>query len=223
MTTRADPPAANVSGGRPRNGPSPPPPPISDINTVFPAYLDGARSGRAADLGRLFEAARPYLLRVAEEELDAALRPKAGAEDLVQDTFLEAQRAFGTFRGRTAEEFVGWVRGILRHNLADFWRGYLLTGKRRAGREVPLEKSAAAAQVPDPGTPPPDKAEAAEERKRVEQALAGLPEDYRHVLQLRYGRRLKHAQIAEALGCSVNAAQKLWARAIEQLRREVGR
>jgi RNA polymerase sigma-70 factor, ECF subfamily len=60
-------------------------------------YLPAARAGSREALGQALEICRGYLLRVANQGLDAELRAKGGASDLVQETFLEAQRDFGRF------------------------------------------------------------------------------------------------------------------------------
>ena len=45
------------------------------------------------------EACRLYLLSIADRRLDEDLRAKGGTSDLVQETFLEAQRDFGAVSG----------------------------------------------------------------------------------------------------------------------------
>ena len=69
--------------------------------TYLPAIAEG--------LGVTF---RHYLLRIAEQELDPDLRAKGGASDLVQLTFLEAQRDFARFHGDTAAELRAWLRRL---------------------------------------------------------------------------------------------------------------
>jgi hypothetical protein len=49
----------------------------------------------------------PYLGGIAARELGPDLRAKGGASDLVQQTFLEAQRDFAAFRGGSAEHDAG--------------------------------------------------------------------------------------------------------------------
>ena len=56
--------------------------------------LAEARAGSQEALGKLLESFRAYLLLIAQCELDAELRAKGGASDLVQQTFLEGQRDF---------------------------------------------------------------------------------------------------------------------------------
>src|SRR5262245_9801346 len=93
------------------------------------------RAHARADTGdarrRLLEALRGYLLMVAGEELDPALRAKGGASDLVQETFLEAHRDFNQFRGADEAELLAWLRRLLLNNVANFGRRYRGTEKRQ--------------------------------------------------------------------------------------------
>src|SRR5437870_3788558 len=91
------------------------------------------------DAGRMLEGCRQYLLMLANEVIGPELQAKLGASDLVQDTFLEAQRHIDTFRGRTTAELRAWLRAILECRLANVRRAYLATEKRAAAREVTLE------------------------------------------------------------------------------------
>jgi RNA polymerase sigma-70 factor (ECF subfamily) len=188
-------------------------------------WLSAARGGSVDALGQVLEVHRAYLLRIANEELADDLRAKGGASDLVQETFLEAHRDFGGFRGATESDFQAWLRGLLLHRVANFARHYRGTQKRGVGREVPLE---GVAQAGSPGgtlpagvLSPSGQAEAAEEAKALEAALARLPEDYRQVITLRYHQERSFEEIGQALGRSAEAVRKLWWRAIERLQREM--
>src|SRR5436190_23322173 len=99
-------------------------------------WLPAARAGSTEALGQLLEACRGYLLLIAQQELDPNLRAKGGASDLVQETFLKAQRHFGRFQGDSEVELLAWLRRLLLNNLANFARQYRDTNKRRLGREV---------------------------------------------------------------------------------------
>src|SRR5947209_3557782 len=77
-------------------------------------WLAAARTGSADALGRLLEACRGYLLLIGQRELDPALRAKGGASDLVQQTFLEAQRDFARFRGATEADLLAWAPNAAR-------------------------------------------------------------------------------------------------------------
>src|SRR5689334_93110 len=102
-------------------------------------WLAEARAGCNDALGQALEAFRTYLLLIAEEEIAPDLRGKGGASDIVQETFLEAQRDFVRFQGATPEEWRAWLRRLLLNNVADFGRRYRATTKRNAGVEVSLD------------------------------------------------------------------------------------
>ena len=70
---------------------------IASIEREIGQLIAAARGGSASALGQLLEGCRKYLLLVANESLDSDLRPKGGASDLVQETFVQAQRIFERF------------------------------------------------------------------------------------------------------------------------------
>jgi RNA polymerase sigma-70 factor (ECF subfamily) len=161
---------------------------------------------------------------VAERELDAQLRAKGGASDLVQDTFLEAQRDFARFQGTTEEELLAWLRQILRYNLSNFARHYRGTDKRDADREVALSPGDSS----DPGPPlaadtptPSRQVMLDEQNQQLLQAIGRLPPDYARVLTLRYLEERSFEEIAVLMQRSDNAVRKLWSRAVALLETEL--
>ena len=78
--------------------------PLESIGKWLPAAQAGSREA----LGQVLEACRAYLLLIAREELDPALQAKGGASDLVQQTFLEAQRDFARFQG-DSRSLLAWA------------------------------------------------------------------------------------------------------------------
>ena len=96
------------------------------MSTVDPSdpeqFLALARAGHAEALGRLLEEYRSYLMLLARMQIGRRLQCKADAADLVQETFLEAHRNFGHFRGATEAEFTRWLRAILVGQLAHLLR-----------------------------------------------------------------------------------------------------
>jgi RNA polymerase sigma-70 factor (ECF subfamily) len=188
-------------------------------------FLPAARSGSRDALGQVLEACRDYLLLVANKELDPQLQAKGGASDLVQQTFLEAQRDFGRFQGDSEEELLAWLRRLLLHNLADFTRRYRGTGKRQAERERPL-LSDSTTNTPEGGLAdstltPSGQVMAQEQDEALERAMQRLPEDYRRVLTWRYQEERSFEEIGKLLERTPNAARKLWLRAVERLRQEL--
>jgi RNA polymerase sigma-70 factor (ECF subfamily) len=188
-------------------------------------WLPEARAGSSEALGRLLEACRRYLLLVAERELDPALRPKGGASDLVQETFLDARRAFDRFQGESEAEVRAWLRRLLMNNLVSFTRLYRQTAKRQAGREVaPSFGDSSVLGLDDIAgeTPTPSGRFMAEEQAElIRRALDRLPDDYRRLLVLRYRDGRTFEEIGREMGRTGNAIRKTWMRAIERLRQEV--
>lgn len=189
--------------------------------TAFSALLREARDGSGAALGTLLESCRPYLLLVANSELDPRLRPKGGASDLVQDAFVRAKHAFGQFEGNTEPELLRWLRAILLHRISNFSRSFRNTDKRRIDQEVSLEGTQARTpgswQLPAPSPSPSDQLKRAEDAQLVQDALASLPEPDLTIVRLRYEEDRSFEEIAEATKLTVAAVQKRWYRAIERL------
>jgi len=72
-------------------------------------------------------------------------------------------------------------------------------------------------------TPSPSSHAAAHEKTwALEAALARLPEEYRQVILLRHDEGRPFEEIGRVMNRTANAARKLWARALERLRQELG-
>ena len=149
--------------------------------------IDRAHGGSRFALGQLLEHYRRYLLMVANESLDSDLRPKGGASDLVQDTFVEAQRDFQHFQGGSEGELAAWLRRILTRNLADQIKHHQSL-RRDFHRDQPLQTlverthEALAATLSTPSA----HAREREQAVLLADALALLPADYREVITLRH-------------------------------------
>jgi RNA polymerase sigma-70 factor, ECF subfamily len=189
--------------------------------------LCAARAGSRDALGAVLEACRGYLLRIANEQLGSDLHAKGGGSDLVQQTFLEAQRDFADFQGDSEAELLAWLRILLLHNLANFRRHYRGTDKRQVGREVALKSGdssaesgvAVAADTPTPS----QEAIANEEAEAMRLALQRLPAAYRQAIVLRHQEQQSFEEIGRQLNRTPGAARMLWLRAVERLQKELGR
>jgi RNA polymerase sigma-70 factor, ECF subfamily len=190
--------------------------------------LRRARTGDNAALGGLLERFRAYLVLLARLQIDRRFRGKADPADLVQETFLEAHRAFPRFRGQTEAELAGWLRAILAANLADLARRFL----RARRRDVRLERaladeldrsSVALGQgLAAPNSTPSQQAASREQGVLLAEALERLPADYKEVLVLHYLEGLGHPDVARRMGRSIDSVKNLWARALGRLRRSLG-
>jgi RNA polymerase sigma-70 factor (ECF subfamily) len=193
----------------------------------FAEWLEAAREGSAEDLGKALEACRDYLLLVARRDLGTDLNAKAGASDLVQETFLGAQRNFGQFAGESPDELRAWLGVILKNNLANFRRRYREVGKRQVAREVslPIDQGGGGdplQSVAADATSPSGFVMRIEREQAMLSALNRLPERYRHVVLWHHHERLTFEEIGRRLQCSSEAARKLWPRALIRLREELG-
>lgn len=192
--------------------------------TVPLALLQEARSGSIEALGELLEDCRDYLLRIAYRELPPSLQSKVDPADVVQETFIEATRDFANFRGKTKPQLLGWLRGILRHNLADLTRHFRM-GCRSLAQEVRLLDQLAnflvAGSIHGQARTICEQLIAQERCRALESAVQRLPSAYRRVLQLRYVERHAFSKIGNELQRSPEAVRKLVCRALELLRQEM--
>jgi len=200
--------------------PEPTPP---ESNEPVEKWLTAARNGSADALGRLLDVCRQYLLQVANGELESRIQAKVGASDLVQETYLEAQRIFERFHGSSPGELRAWLRAILLNKLATCARQYLDTAKRQVGREIGLD--AGDSRPIDPAGPAATASSIMIGDERVEllmTALGRLPDDYRKVILWRQVENLPFEEMAARLDRSVDAVRKLWWRALQALQGELG-
>ena len=188
--------------------------------------IRAARAGCGTALGELLESCRYYLLAVGNEELDPGLAAKVGVSDLVQDTFLDAQRDFHGFQGLTRTELLAWLRRILLNNLLNQARRYHQTVKRQLSREVSLQagttsSSMGANRVAASTSSPSRILMDREEAVQLEKALQRLSRDQREVIFLRNQLGLSFVEIGAETQRSADAARHLWARGIERLQQEL--
>jgi RNA polymerase sigma-70 factor (ECF subfamily) len=159
---------------------------------------------------------------LAERNMGAALCRRLDASDIVQQTMLEAQRAFADFRGATEPEFAAWLTQILTRNVRDSVRDHLRTAKRAVGRERSLEDETVAWQ---PATPdqssPSQRAMRGEQAVQLAAALEHLPDDQRTAVRLRHLEGWSLAQIAQHLNRTPSAAAGLIKRGMQTLREKL--
>ncbi len=186
-------------------------------------WIADARGGCVESLGRLAERCRQYLLLVANRELDADVRGKVGASDVVQETLLKAQEIFDRFDGKSETQLLLWLRRILLHQLAHASRSFHQFAKRDVHREQELDDGDGRndwASLVDPAPTPRRNAIANERVLAVERTIQRLPEHYQQVIRLRSFDLRSFVEIGQILETSPDAARKLWCRAVEMLRQK---
>lgn len=186
------------------------------------ACLHEARRGSPDALGQALEFCRDYLLSIALQELSPQIQARGGASDLVQETFIAAQKGFHQFQGTTVPEWYAWLRQILLRQILYFARTHRDTAKREIGREeMPVDDLVKFGNVPVEWDTPSEDLKSLEQTQQIEQAMTRLPEECRNVLQWRYQDGLSFAEIAMRLQRSENASRQLLLRAIKQMRQEL--
>lgn len=133
---------------------------------------------------------------------------RAVADDLVQDTFLEAIKSAGTFRGDS--QVTTWLCAIARRRVARHFEAE----RRTFGLD---DESALDVDVAR-GAPEVD---GVDQRDEVVRALGRLPVLHRQVLVRKYLDDCPVAEIAAELGRSTVQVQSLLQRARVALRREL--
>jgi RNA polymerase sigma-70 factor (ECF subfamily) len=128
------------------------------------------------------------------------------AEDVTERTFVAALAAIDGFRD-TGATFRSWLFRIAHNQLANALRS------RRRQRATSLDA------VPEPLThaDPAGLLGLAEEARGLRRALAGLPDDRRQVVVLRFVDGLSAREIGAVLGRSEGAVRVLQHRALRQL------
>lgn len=169
------------------------------------ALLQAAAGGDRGAVRRLLDEAGPVVYgyvyaRVGGDADDA--------EDLLQETFLEAMRSAHTFRGDAA--LSTWLCTIARRRLARYYEAERRKAVARAGLRLVSGDTAE-----------PSHAESAVERDRVLRALGRLNPLHRQVLVLKYLDELSVPEIARELERTRTGIQSLLQRARGKLRQEL--
>ena len=196
-------------------------------DSTFESLLNHARRGESPAQGDLLRRFEPWLRLLARVQLESRFAAKFDASDVVQQTLLEAVKAFPQFRGLTEAELTAWLRQILAHALAHEIRRYHGVQKRDVSLEVSLDAELAqssqrlGAMLAESGPSPSQQAAQRELDVLLADVLARLPNDYREVLILRHLEGLSHDDIAVRMNRSAGAIRMLWVRALASLRSEL--
>lgn len=173
--------------------------------------LDRARAGDPKALESLLRAEEARLRGWLRARMGSRIRRKLGEDDALQETYARALTSFERFEDRGQGSLFRWLCSIgehvvlkaaevdrrkpvltLRHEVEA--RG--VTGSRAARREERLD--------------------------RLQEALDGLPEDYRSVVQLARIEGVPIAEIATRMGRTPAAVSMLLSRALRRLKDRFG-
>lgn len=173
-----------------------------------------------AELGQLWEKYHPQLLSMLERRIDPALRQRLGAEDVLQETYLVAQRRWEKYRSGSPLTPYAWFYRLALDTLYAAWQR-----EHRAGRNLhhhmpyPDRSSIQLGlKIMSPGTKPSEAFTRQELRERVTQALDLLPEQRRQVLWMRHVDELSIAEICSVLDLHERTVYRELKRAVQQLK-----
>ena len=169
-----------------------------------------------------FRRYRGYLRLLAETRLDRRLRRKIDPSDVVQETMLQAFRAWGDLRGDSEEQRLAWLRQILLRTLLHAVRDFG-AAKRNVAREQPLvriadQSSACLEQLcAADQTSPSQTVQRAEELLRIADALEELPTPQRDAVIAFYWHGATLAEIGADLERTAPAVSGLIYRGVKNL------
>ena len=191
-----------------------------EAENSFEKWIEAARAGSPEAMGQLVDRFRDDLLLLAIRKLHPCLSAKGGVSDLVQETFLEAQRGIAQFRGTTDAELREWLKTLLDCSVIDFSRRRVETEQRLVARERPAGDADGVVTVTY--FEAHERPVGVQDERQLATAVAMLPEEYRRVIELRFREGHSFAEVGRLLDCSLEAAQKLVYRAVRTLRERLG-
>lgn len=185
-----------------------------------------AIAGEPLALDRLLLDSYAKLLARVDQKLPAEVRRVIAPEDIIQETFTQVFRGINGFRPDGNDAFYRWLTTIADNRIVDAVRFHKAV-KRGGGRTAATdpERSSVAALIDLLAVnewTPSQSAGGHEASAAIQVALAGLKEEYREALALRYLEGLSVADAAACLGKTEPAVHKLCSRGLQALRESLG-
>ena len=176
------------------------------------SLLELARAGDAEAFGEVYRAYATRLLRQAI----ALCGNVALAEELAQDTLVEAWKCLRRYNGRC--EFFTWLCAILLHRYRNSLRNKRLLPVSTLGRREQDEFKNAVEKLADRSSLPDEAAELREQTALVRKCIEALPAKHQQVIYLRFYVDDSLEGIAAALGCPVGTVKSRLFHALDKLR-----
>ena len=163
------------------------------MKTDDAALIERCRTGDIAAFEPLVEKYRQRVWRLAYN----VLRDREEAWDVAQEAFVRAWQALPNFRGQSA--FYTWLFRIVMNVASDRARARAARGRAFGTERIP-EEDWDRVLVDQPADARPDASAAgAEQRARIERALATLSTDHRRIVVLSDIEGLSYKEIADVL------------------------
>jgi RNA polymerase sigma-70 factor (ECF subfamily) len=139
------------------------------------------------------------------------------AEDLVQETFVEAWKCLSRYNGQC--QFFTWLCAILHNRYRNFARRKRLLSMWSFAVGERVEREDASDQQPDPQAWPDEAAQLRDEAALVRRCIQSLPAKQQQVIYLRFFVDDSLEGIAAALRCSLGTVKSRLFHSLEKLRR----
>jgi RNA polymerase sigma-70 factor (ECF subfamily) len=172
-----------------------------------------ARAGDAEAFGEICRVHGTPLLRQAV----ALCGNLTLAEDLAQDTLVEAWKGLHRYNGRC--QFFTWLCAILLNRYRNILRGNRLRPAASLGARNQDEFEKHTGNLPDHAALPDQAVELREQAVLVRQCVQALPAKHQQVIYLRFYVDDSLEGIAAALGCSVGTVKSRLFHALDKLRK----
>jgi len=162
---------------------------------------------RPVALGQLLHDFRPDMERLALKKQFHHAVSTRGGETVASDAIISAYKGFKDFRADNLQAFWSWLKTIT---------------IRQGMKNGPGGDSGSSQHDPaDPRSGPGTHFEKREQRERMEESVAAalrkMPDEDRELLIFRHWKGMSHAEIAEVLGISEQAARVRYHRAKERI------
>lgn len=201
-----------------------------DIDSDLEQQFEDAMGGDTVALQQLLLARYDALAGMIRTRIPASLRSVVDVDDVLQMTFVQVFKGISTFKDGNATAFFAWVRSIAEARLADAIR--MATRQKRGGdwnrvREAGANASASYIDLltllADEDRRSPSRSAAAHEAVvALQVAVAGLPDDQREAIQLRYIECLTLDEVVQKMGRSEAAIRGLLHRGKATLKTSMG-
>ncbi len=198
---------------------------MSDESDDFQRKMDAVLAGDGEALASLFSTYRDRLRRMVELRMDARLKGRVSASDILQEAYIGALQRLPHYQASADVPLFVWLRAVTMQRLIDVHRRHLGGQVRNANREIRLGDveaiEAGSGQIAElfaNTTSPSLAARRGEIMTVVREALEQLDAIDREVLVLRHFEQMSNHEAAAALAIKPSAASKRYVRAVERLR-----
>ena len=181
---------------------------------VTARLVERARDGDREAYDQLFARAANRVQWFIRMRLGPRLRERLDSMDVLQESYVEAHRAFERFEYRDDDSFFHWLCRLVENRirgLADHYGAQ----RRSPGEVVPVSR--VLDKLRASGAGPATLAAQSEQRERLAAAMAHLETEEREALLLRHFQERSVEEIGDLLGKSPSSVRRLLGRATVRL------